>query len=369
MPLYDDVLATMRLLKSARGRAGFDILRAAQIKKMTNVISGTVISTEILEQVWPLFEMSDTGLSASEMEALQTAIALKASEIPAGGCGDKIRKAVQNFGCFTNYFTAEHWAYLKDEPDPLLTLCDAIIALGGRNMSEQTFQKLTALLLLLQNKGKHKLCLAMTPLAKNETLRHVKRVFRARCSKASPQTITALPESPSTLLEERPDLYNAWLGDDMPIPCPYGTDVESLACTVKMRICSGSNVSTTSTAQSGNGAVLPSESSQMMMLMQHFFQKCMGGGGHGPEQLSIDYLTPSTSKLTSAFTSPAGSPLQSPREQELQQHHLQWQLQQKLGQREQEEKQQQQQQEEQQSDIVEQPGWFRVVSPGIELNP
>ena len=241
--------ATKALLATSSGSPSFGRLCISQHVKLLNVVSTSAMSTEHVMQLWPLVDR--LGFSAPQAGELHDAISTRNTEYTANPRGAKTRAVLQDFGAISGYFTSGFWTSWQSdmELDPLAAICDLGITLGGRNLTESTFQLWTALLLLLQNKGDAGKCSVLTPTQKNEVCKHVKRVWRRRVKGAGPRLIEHLPLSPSDLLSDHPALYAAVYGSEtvMPLQCPFKTALQSISATVKMRNCGGSRSTAVST--------------------------------------------------------------------------------------------------------------------------
>ena len=128
------------------------------------------------------------------------------------------RQKLQNFEAVTLYFSAEQWTSLQSVGLDFMAksrlVCDHVVMLGGRNLSEHTFAVLLAVAMCSENLH------VVTGAQLRDSYLFFKKLFRQRSKVPTLVRISELPPSPDALRAFQPDLWAAAFGLNEPAPPP-----------------------------------------------------------------------------------------------------------------------------------------------------
>ena len=286
----DRCVAVHNLLLSVQGTpVHLDIARTQHSQLLTAIRAATLTATELADMVthlnaivWPQQNMSDELL-------------LAANSASARG-RPMVRSANQDYTAVVNYYTQQDWADTANNTTQNLlhTLLAKPLALGLKNPTENTFQVLAALLLVLQEGACEKANM-LSPQMKFESLKFVKKRFRAAATYAPNvpwiQILPANPDNARDIVEFTPVFDNVYFEGD-PIASPFNASLfNSVATSIPMRC---TNARVRSFTQSSSQAIVPSHSPfdgqgmmQAMMQMMRMMQGSGSGSGADDPRIKI----------------------------------------------------------------------------------
>ena len=176
----------------------------------------------------------------------------------------------------------------------------------------------SAIYLLVQNDATT--ANAMTMAAKNEVLKHVKRVGR-RMLQAGVVEIPTLPTSPSEFRNKYLAKYEEVFGSASPVAHPFGIGLEMFAQSIKMRICDShvgsAALPLSSSGSSSSNSLQQNMCSQLATMMMKQLMEQMAGpqllplqmlGGGQPHAPARALPAPTPSAVPSASSCPLEGP-------------------------------------------------------------
>ena len=202
------------------------------------------------------------------------------------------RAKMQSWEGIYQYFTMQQWYCLSDtavvEEAKLDVILDHAVALGLRSPSEGTGQMLACLhQSAVHGPDKVKVLPHDRLLG---AVHHVKRVFKRKITNiAAPQQyVITLPESPSTFMEQQPELFSAIYDNSIPMSCPIPESVlRGFQAMFPMRCTKKSHSMGMIAADGGPLAVVVQQLMQLVADRNHSSGSSSSGG-----DVRIQLLTP-----------------------------------------------------------------------------
>ena len=261
-----EVKATRVLLAAMQGKPGEAKLKSAQAARLLELASSLPVAA--VDCPSAMEEIAQCMFDDAAADGIMSAVAKRVGGEVAGVRGQRAK--LQNFSCLANYFLEEQWSTMMTTPqkeDPLRTVMCHAAQLGLRYPTEGTWQYIAAVYLLVQNEPE--VITAMTPTAKHEVLKHVKRAGR-RLLAPGTVDIPVLPDSPQEYSRLYPSQFKSVYGTMQPIGQPFGMALGMVAGSICMRV-SGSAMT---------APVLPcargqDEVASQTMQCQQMMMKCM----------------------------------------------------------------------------------------------
>ena len=240
-------------------------------------------------------KVRELPLQDDDLNSLMVAVAE-----PPGGSGPLTsgsgRQQLQRYEAFVNYLPQHLWNSLKsNQAIAMEKLVKHMVALGLRNPTEPTMQKLTAILVLC-TEGEAG-ARTLPPMSGNEILRMFKKQLKAQCKRDPLAYIVELPASAEDFRRQWPAMYSAVFAESAgPVSCPYGADVVSTVMDgIPMR----------SSRRSGAGVVAPVGGC-------HFAEQLVGLMGQLLQQPRMSQSSGSSAPMLQIFSQPQRNPLSTP---------------------------------------------------------
>ena len=261
-----EVKATRLLLSAMQGKPGEAKLKSAQAARLLELANSLPVAADDCPSA--MEEIAQCMFDDAAVDGLMSAVAKHVGGEAAGLRSQRAK--LQNFSCLANYFLEEQWSAMTTTPqkeDPLRTVMSHAAQLGLRYPTEGTWQHIAAVYLLVQNEPE--VITAMTPAAKHEVLKHVKRAGR-RFLAPGTVDVPVLPDSPQEYRRLYPSQFRCVFGTMQPSGQPFGMALGMVAGSISMRV-SGAAMNT---------AVLPcargeSDVASQTMQCQQMMMKCM----------------------------------------------------------------------------------------------
>lgn len=227
-----EVKATRALLSAMQGKPGEAKLKSAQAARLLEIANSLPVAADDCPSV--MEEIAQCMFDDAAADGLMSAVAKHVGGEVGGVRGQRAK--LQNFSCLANYFLEEQWSAMRTTPqkeDPLRTLMCHAAQLGLRYPTEGTWQYIAAVYLLVQNEPEA--ITAMTPAAKHEVLKHVKRAGR-RFLTPGMVDVPVLPASPQEYRRLYPSQFQSVFGTMQPSGQPFGMALAMIAGSICMRV-------------------------------------------------------------------------------------------------------------------------------------
>lgn len=227
--------AVHTLLSSLHGAECFAAASAAQAAALKAMFRETNLSLEDAGKL--ILELKKLPWAAQDLSSLMGVLAEISSGVAASATSASVitRHRLQNYESFTNYLPKSLWEAMSQETSIAMErLVGNLLAMGLRNPTEPTAQKLTAVL-LLSTEGQAA-ALSMQPMACHNVFKAVKRQLKDK-SKGMPLLyVELLPSSADQFRQQYPEMHRALFASEGPVSCPFAAEVVAqVAAAIPMR--------------------------------------------------------------------------------------------------------------------------------------
>lgn len=227
--------AVHTLLSSLHGAECFAAASAAQAAALKAMFRETNLSLEDAGKL--ILELKKLPWAAQDLSSLMGVLAEISSGVAASATSASVitRHRLQNYESFTNYLPKSLWEAMSQETSIAMErLVGNLLAMGLRNPTEPTVQKLTAVL-LLSTEGQAA-ALSMQPMACHNVFKAVKKQLKDK-SKGMPLLyVELLPSSADQFRQQYPEMHRALFASEGPVSCPFAAEVVAqVAAAIPMR--------------------------------------------------------------------------------------------------------------------------------------
>lgn len=202
------------------------------LAELANQMGGAAANILQAQRAYIAQQIEATQLSVADAAAIATAVSkvpfgkgdrdhlfglLAARTAPgaegAGSANSRVRQ--QNYAEIASYFTASQWEVLRSDREQASRKLEEVVQQAAqlqlRCPTESTLQSMTGLFLLVSEGAGRASGLA--PRIKLESLRHLRRVFKATASRApQKEWVQELPANPSELQARHASVWQAVFG-------------------------------------------------------------------------------------------------------------------------------------------------------------